>query len=81
MQDPELRRDLVTLGMVKDVAVEGGAVRLTVELTTPACPLKDTIAKDVTAALTAAGPPASSSRGARRCGARPAPRRRSSSPA
>jgi ATP-binding protein involved in chromosome partitioning len=53
--DPELRRDLVTLGMVKDLAVSGDTVRLKVELTTPACPLKDTIAKDVNAALQAAG--------------------------
>jgi ATP-binding protein involved in chromosome partitioning len=55
VQDPELRRDLVSLGMVKDLAVEGDAVRLKVELTTPACPLKDVIARDVKAALEAAG--------------------------
>jgi ATP-binding protein involved in chromosome partitioning len=53
--DPELRRDLVSLGMVKDLAVEGESVRLKVELTTPACPLKETIGKDVRAALEAAG--------------------------
>src|SRR5918912_3705577 len=53
--DPELRRDLVTLNMVKDLKVEGGAVSLEVELTTPACPLKDTIGKDVEAALRGAG--------------------------
>src|SRR5512142_2240100 len=53
--DPELRRDLVSLGMIKDLTVSGDTVRLKVELTTPACPLKDTIAKDVTAALQAAG--------------------------
>ncbi len=53
--DPELRRDLVTLGMVKDLAVDGDAVRLKVELTTPACPLKETIGKDVKAALEGAG--------------------------
>jgi ATP-binding protein involved in chromosome partitioning len=41
--------------MVKDLAVSGDTVRLKVELTTPACPLKETIAKDVTAALQAAG--------------------------
>jgi ATP-binding protein involved in chromosome partitioning len=55
VQDPELRRDLVTLGMIKDLAVQGDTVRLKVELTTPACPLKDTIGKDVTAALQGAG--------------------------
>jgi ATP-binding protein involved in chromosome partitioning len=53
--DPELRRDLVSLGMVKDLAVAGDTVRLKVELTTPACPLKDVIGKDVKAALEGAG--------------------------
>jgi ATP-binding protein involved in chromosome partitioning len=53
--DPELRRDLVSLGMIKDLAVDGDAVRLKVELTTPACPLKETIGRDVTAALEGAG--------------------------
>ena len=55
VQDPELRRDLVSLGMVKDLRVEGTTVSLKVELTTPACPLKDTISKDVEAALRGAG--------------------------
>jgi len=53
--DPELRRDLVSLGMVKDLAVDGDAVRLKVELTTPACPLRETIGNDVKAALEGAG--------------------------
>jgi ATP-binding protein involved in chromosome partitioning len=53
--DPELRRDLVSLGMVKDVRVEGERVSLLVELTTPACPLKDAIGRDVHAALQGAG--------------------------
>jgi len=55
VMDPELHRDLVSLDMVKDLAVDGTAVSLKVELTTPACPLKDTIGKDVEAALKAAG--------------------------
>ncbi len=55
VNDPELHRDLVSLGMVKDLVVDGGAVSLKVELTTPACPLKDTISKDVEAALRGAG--------------------------
>jgi ATP-binding protein involved in chromosome partitioning len=55
VMDPELHRDLVSLGMVKDLAVTGDAVKLKVELTTPACPLKDTIGKDVEAALRGAG--------------------------
>src|SRR6476469_6511245 len=44
--EPELGKDLVTLGMVKDISVCGGAVKFTVELTTPACPLKRMIEDD-----------------------------------
>src|SRR5689334_3182961 len=51
VQDPELFKDIVTLGMVKQVEVDGANVRLTVELTTPACPLKETIKRDVENAL------------------------------
>jgi len=47
VNDPELHKDLVTLNMVKNVAIEDGRVRLGIELTTPACPLKDTIQKDI----------------------------------
>lgn len=47
VQDPELHKDLVTLNMVKNVAVCDGLVRLNIELTTPACPLKDQIRRDV----------------------------------
>ncbi|MGI6455681.1 MAG: Mrp/NBP35 family ATP-binding protein [bacterium] len=43
VQDPDLHRDLVTLGMIRDVRIEGGKVEFTVELTTPACPLKGEI--------------------------------------
>ena len=39
--DPDLHKDIVTLGFVKDVAVKGGEVDFTIELTTPACPVKD----------------------------------------
>jgi ATP-binding protein involved in chromosome partitioning len=55
VMDPELRRDLVSLGMVKDLTVDGDTVRLKVELTTPACPLKGQIGGDVEKALRAAG--------------------------
>jgi ATP-binding protein involved in chromosome partitioning len=50
VQDPELHRGLVDLGMVKGVEAEGGAVSVAIELTTPACPLRATIEKDVKAA-------------------------------
>ena len=51
VDDPELHKDLVSLDMVKDVSVDGGRVKIHIELTTPACPLKDRIAEDVTAAV------------------------------
>ena len=43
VQEPDLGKDLVTLNMVKDVAIDGRRVSFTVVLTTPACPLKDMI--------------------------------------
>jgi ATP-binding protein involved in chromosome partitioning len=41
VQEPDLGKDLVTLGMVKDIQIRGHEVSFTVVLTTPACPLKD----------------------------------------
>jgi ATP-binding protein involved in chromosome partitioning len=41
VQDPDLHKDIVTLGFVKDVEIQGGDVAFTIELTTPACPVKD----------------------------------------
>ena len=51
VNDPDLHRDLVSLGMVKDVRVEGSDVSFEVVLTTPACPLKARIEQDCRAAL------------------------------
>lgn len=51
VQDPDLKKDLTELGMIKDISVDGDSVSLTVELTTPACPLKDKIKADVESAL------------------------------
>jgi ATP-binding protein involved in chromosome partitioning len=53
VQDPELGKDLVSLGMVKGIQVEGGKVTVQIELTTPACPLKARIQEDCTAAIRA----------------------------
>jgi ATP-binding protein involved in chromosome partitioning len=56
VQEPELGRDIVSLQMVKDVAISGtDAVALTIELTTPACPLKDEIEGNVRSALAGLG--------------------------
>ena len=52
--DPEIKRPITDLGMVEAVEIEGGLVRLTVLLTVAGCPMKDTITRDVKAALRAA---------------------------
>jgi ATP-binding protein involved in chromosome partitioning len=41
VQDPDLHKDLVALGMIEDVKIDGGRVAFTVALTTPACPVKE----------------------------------------
>lgn len=46
VQDPDLKKDLVTLNMIKDVEVSDASVKFTVVLTTPACPLKEKIRQD-----------------------------------
>ncbi|MBX3285904.1 MAG: iron-sulfur cluster assembly protein, partial [Actinobacteria bacterium] len=52
VEDPELHRSIVDLGMVKEVAIAGGNVRIMIALTTPGCPLKNEINTRVrTAAL------------------------------
>lgn len=43
VDDPDLKKDLVTLNMIKDVEVNGKNISFTVVLTTPACPMKDMI--------------------------------------
>src|SRR6187551_1611445 len=51
--DPDLRRDIVSLNFVKDVVVDGGRVGFTIELTTPACPVKDQMRDQAIAAVRA----------------------------
>jgi ATP-binding protein involved in chromosome partitioning len=41
VQDPDLHRDLVSLGMIQDLAIQGTAVNFAIVLTTPACPVKN----------------------------------------
>ncbi|MEY3983868.1 MAG: hypothetical protein RL160_1427 [Bacteroidota bacterium] len=43
VDDPDLKKDLVTLGMIRDLNIQGEAISFTVMLTTPACPMKDLI--------------------------------------
>jgi ATP-binding protein involved in chromosome partitioning len=51
VQEPELGRDIITLDMVKDVVIDGADVSLRIQLTTPACPMKDQIEADIHAVL------------------------------
>ena len=51
VQEPELGGNFVSRGMVKNLAIDGTKVSFTVELTTPACPLKDEIQRQFEAAL------------------------------
>jgi ATP-binding protein involved in chromosome partitioning len=53
VNDPEIRRPITELGMVKDVQADGGIVRVDVYLTVAGCPLKDKLTTDVKAAVTA----------------------------
>jgi len=51
--DPDLGRDIVSLGFVKDVRIDGGAVSFQIELTTPACPVKAEMQRQAQAAVAA----------------------------
>jgi ATP-binding protein involved in chromosome partitioning len=53
VQDPDLHRDLVTLGMIENLALDDGVARFTLVLTTAACPLKDQIEGDCQKAVLA----------------------------
>jgi ATP-binding protein involved in chromosome partitioning len=55
IQDPDLHQDIVTLGFVKNVRVEDDRVALTIELTTPACPVKDLMRDQAQAILSSLG--------------------------
>jgi ATP-binding protein involved in chromosome partitioning len=51
VKDPDLHRDIVALGFVKDLKIDGGLVAFTIELTTPACPVKDAMREQARAAV------------------------------
>jgi len=53
VQDPDLKRDLVTLGMIEDLVAEGERASFTLVLTTAACPLKEEIEADARRAVLA----------------------------
>jgi len=51
VRDPDLNRDIVTLGFIKQLTIDGGRVAFTIELTTPACPVKDQLRDQARAAV------------------------------
>jgi len=51
VMDPELGRDLVDLGMIKEIEIEGDEVRFTLALTTLACPFRDQLRSEAEAAV------------------------------
>jgi ATP-binding protein involved in chromosome partitioning len=53
VKDPDLHRDIVALGFVKQLQIDDGRVAFTIELTTPACPVKDAMREQARAAVAA----------------------------
>jgi len=51
VRDPDLNRDIVSLGFIKELKIDGGRVAFTIELTTPACPVKDQMRDQARAAV------------------------------
>ena len=49
--DPDLKKDIVSMGMIKDLELNSGNLKFTLELTTPACPFNDEIEADVRKAV------------------------------
>ena len=49
--DPDLKKDIVSMGMIKDLELNSGDLKFTLELTTPACPFNDEIEADVRKAI------------------------------
>ena len=53
--DPELHKDIVSMGMIKEMAINNDKVSFTLELTTPACPFNSEIEQDVRNAISSLG--------------------------
>src|SRR5687768_12889088 len=54
IEDPDLHKDIVTLGFVRDIRIDGGNVAFRIVLTTPACPVKaemETAAREIVGGL------------------------------
>ena len=53
VRDPDLHKDIVALGFVKNLRIDAGRVAFTIELTTPACPVKDLMREQARVAVSA----------------------------
>jgi ATP-binding protein involved in chromosome partitioning len=53
VKDPDLHKDIVSLGFIKNLAIDKGRVSFAIELTTPACPVKDHLRDQAKAAVSA----------------------------
>ena len=53
VRDPDLNRDIVSLKFIKNLRIDGGNVSFAIELTTPACPVKDQMRDQARAAVAA----------------------------
>src|SRR5688500_20106742 len=54
IKDPDLHKDIVTLGFIRDLKINGGDVAFRIVLTTPACPVKaemESAAKEIVGSL------------------------------
>jgi ATP-binding protein involved in chromosome partitioning len=51
VKDPDLHKDIVALGMIRDLAINGKQVTFTFELTTPSCPVRDQLENEARAAV------------------------------
>lgn len=56
VKDPDLGQSIVAMGMIKDLKIDGAKITFTCELTTPACPVKEQIEKDIRAKIAAGIP-------------------------
>ncbi len=53
IQDPDFRKSIVDLGFIKKLQISGGRVSFSIELTTPACPIKEEFQRDAQARVSA----------------------------
>src|SRR5947208_4126714 len=53
VQDPDLRKDIVSLGFIRNLKIESGNVAFDLNLTTPACPVKDQMRDEAVALVKA----------------------------